>query len=78
VTGGVVYRGRAVPALVGWYMYSDYCSGRVWAVPASGGAPVALLGAGGARSVTSFGTDEAGEVYVAVQGGAVLRVVGAG
>lgn len=78
VTGGVVYRGRAVPALVGWYLYADYCSGRVWAVPSSGGAPVALLGQGGARSVTSFGTDEVGEVYLAVQGGAVLRVVGAG
>ena len=78
VTGGVVYRGRAVPALVGWYLYADYCSGRVWAMPARGGAPVALLGQGGARNVTSFGTDEAGEVYLAVQGGPVLRVAGAG
>jgi len=78
VTGGVVYRGRAVPALVGWYLYADYCSGRVWAVPASGGAPLALLGQGGVRSVTSFGTDEAGEVYLAVQGGPVLRAAGAG
>ena len=34
------------------------------------------LGQGGARNVTSFGTDEAGEVYLAVQGGAVLKVVG--
>jgi hypothetical protein len=50
----------------------------VWAVSTSGGAPVALLGQGGARNVTSFGTDEAGEVYLAVQGGAVLRVSGAG
>ena len=76
VTGGVVYRGRAVPALVGWYLYADYCSGRVWAVASTGGEPVALLGQGGARNVTSFGTDEAGEVYLAVQGGAVLKVVG--
>ena len=47
------------------------------ALPIStGGAAVPLLGEGGARNVTSFGTDEAGEVYLAVQGGAVLKVVG--
>ncbi len=31
VTGGVVYRGRKVPVLYGRYLYSDYCSGRLWA-----------------------------------------------
>lgn len=76
VTGGVVYRGRAVPALSGWYLYADYCSGRVWAVTARSEQPVALLGEGGVRGITSFGTDEAGEVYLAVQGRPILKVVG--
>src|SRR5205085_4734692 len=26
VTGGYVYRGAAIPALDGWYLFSDYCS----------------------------------------------------
>ena len=30
ITGGYVYRGSAIPELVGEYVYSDYCSGRVW------------------------------------------------
>jgi glucose/arabinose dehydrogenase len=35
VTGGTVYRGSAHPALQGWYILSDYCSGRFWAVDAA-------------------------------------------
>lgn len=35
VTGGYVYRGEAVPSLRGWYIYGDYCSGEIWAVPAA-------------------------------------------
>ena len=31
VTGGVVYRGRRIPVLYGRYVYSDYCSGHLWA-----------------------------------------------
>ena len=33
VTGGYVYRGSAVPSLAGWYVYGDFCTGRIWAVP---------------------------------------------
>ncbi len=32
VTGGYVYRGSNIPALVGWYVFADYCSGEIWAV----------------------------------------------
>lgn len=31
ITGGVVYRGRAVPQLDGAYLYGDYVSNRIWA-----------------------------------------------
>ena len=34
VTGGFVYRGSGVPALLGRYVYADYCSGRVWTMRA--------------------------------------------
>lgn len=35
VTGGTVYRGSALPALQGWYVLSDYCSGTFWAIDAA-------------------------------------------
>jgi glucose/arabinose dehydrogenase len=79
VTGGYVYRGSAIPALRGWYVYGDYCSGEVWAV-ASGATrpatPVLLLGPGSGRLISSFGEDNAGELYLCdIGAGAVYRIV---
>jgi glucose/arabinose dehydrogenase len=39
ITGGYVYRGHAVPALTGQYLYADFCSGRIWAAQKIGTAP---------------------------------------
>ena len=36
VTGGYVYRGSALPELRGWYVYGDYCTGRIWAATFNG------------------------------------------
>ena len=33
-----MYRGNAVPALRGRYVFGDYCSGTIWSLPATGGA----------------------------------------
>ena len=41
VTGGYVYRGSAVPALVGTYVYGDFCSGEIFGLK-NGKAPVLL------------------------------------
>lgn len=76
ITGGYVYRGQAYPALNGVYLYSDYCSGRVWGLvqSADGSWQSAQLLETNA-SVASFGEDEAGEVYFTdIAGGAVYRV----
>ncbi|MBX3414131.1 MAG: PQQ-dependent sugar dehydrogenase [Pirellulales bacterium] len=67
ITGGLVYRGKAVPELVGAYLYADYVTGKIWAlrideetgkvvsnreIPLN--KPIVIL---------SFGEDEDGEVY---------------
>ena len=44
ITGGTVYRGSDVPRLVGQYLFSDYCSGTVWSIPAAGDGPRAATG----------------------------------
>jgi glucose/arabinose dehydrogenase len=80
VTGGHVYRGVAQPRLAGLYLFADYCSGRVWAVEAAGPATqVPWLAAETGRTISSFGEDEAGELYVTDHAsGAVLRIVARG
>ncbi len=73
VVGGVVYRGRALPALTGHYLFSDYCEGWLWALPPDGGDVIELGRI--SRPVVSFGLDDAGEVYVLTRDGAILRIV---
>lgn len=76
VTGGHVYRGRAFPDLGGNYFFGDYCSGRVWAVAAGGPSrqePVELLDT--ELSISSFGEDDRGELYVTdLAGGGLYRL----
>lgn len=76
VTGGYVYRGSAVPSLVGTYLCADYCSGLVWGIgpDGSGGFAVSTPVESG-LSISSFGQDEAGELYVTdIGGGGVHRL----
>lgn len=82
ITGGFVYRGRALPSLVGQYFYSDYCDGHIRSLTYAGGKATAetdwtdQLGAQG--QVTSFGMDGDGELYVMNAGGQLLKLVPAG
>lgn len=76
VTGGVVYRGRAIPELVGHYLYADYCGGWVRSFRLEDGAATEgqeLFGQVGA--VTSFGHDGDGEVYLTLHSGPVVKLV---
>jgi glucose/arabinose dehydrogenase len=75
VTGGYVYRGTAYPRMRGVYFYGDYCSGRLWGLTRDGGTWTSqeLLATG--PSISSFGEDEAGELFLVDYGaGAILRV----
>jgi hypothetical protein len=75
ITGGYVYRGTAYPDLVGAYLFGDYCSGEIWYVDrgaARGVIPIRALDT--SESLTSFGEDEAGELYLTSAGGTVYRI----
>jgi glucose/arabinose dehydrogenase len=72
ITGGYVYRGSAYPVLVGSYVFADYCSGKIWTVPASGGAET--LRYDSQQRPTSFGESENGELYMVTSTGSLFRV----
>ena len=78
ITGGLVYRGAAIPALQGHYFYSDFCSGWVRSFRLENGSAVdqfqwPTLAPGG--NVPSFGRDASGELYVMSTGGVVFKIV---
>ena len=75
VTGGMVYRGRAFPVLDGMYFYGDYCTGLVWGMRRSGEQWIARELMRTRLSISTFGEDEAGELYVADHdGGGIYRI----
>lgn len=65
VTGGFVYRGSKYPALQGVYFYGDLCSGRLWGLRRVGTDWQNQLLLDTALVITTFGEDEAGNLYVA-------------
>jgi glucose/arabinose dehydrogenase len=77
VTGGYVYRGSAIPALTGTYLFTDYCDATLLATTRSEGGTFDTAELGGLpKGVSSFGEDEAGELYITVDNeGAVYRIV---
>ena len=79
ITGGIVYRGKAIPALDGRYFFADYCSGLIETLRYENGEATDLVnvqgGIGGIGNVTSFGTDADGEMLVMNDAGLVLRLV---
>jgi len=77
VIGGFVYRGSSVPALIGAYIYADFCSGLVWGIRSNDLAAGSNLISSGITSVTPFGEDAAGEMYMLAFGGTVRRIIAA-
>ena len=78
ITGGFVYRGSKVPALVGKYLYADYVSGRVWALDydyESGKVRGNHLITQGKMPIITFGEDEQGEAYFTTDSHQVFRFV---
>jgi glucose/arabinose dehydrogenase len=75
VTGGFVYRGSAIPALVGTYVFADFISGNIWLLNESGSTWTRTLAIASGRGVSSFGRDDSGEIYVVDYSGSILRLV---
>jgi glucose/arabinose dehydrogenase len=70
ITGGYVYRGSQGAVADGTYVYGDFCSGEIlgW----NGSAQSVLLDT--TLMISSFGEDEAGELYVVNLNGSVSRI----
>ncbi len=77
ITGGYVYRGPTQTALVGKYVFADFCSGRIWTIPHNGLAvnTPETLRADTDKMITSFGESENAELYAVTTTGDVYRVL---
>jgi hypothetical protein len=71
VTGGYVYRGAQSALPLGSYIYADFCTGEIFLF--QNGTSSILLDTG--INISSFGEDEAGELYVVGIGGTIHRIV---
>ena len=75
ITGGYVYRGTAIDGLQGHYLYSDYCAAFLKSFRFENGAAVDQKDWGiTSSSVTSFGRDFAGELYL-ISGNTISKIV---
>ncbi len=83
ITGGYVYRGCAIPGLRGTYFFADFCFRTIWSFEGSGVSDftdrTAELAPGGGltiATISSFGEDAAGELYICDQnGGEIFKIV---
>ncbi|MFG0327546.1 MAG: PQQ-dependent sugar dehydrogenase [Phycisphaerales bacterium JB037] len=86
ITGGYVYRGCAIPDLQGAYFFADFCSTTIWTLRYDAVAVSDLTdrtaeldppGSLAISSITSFGEDAQGNLYIVDRGGEVFRIVAA-
>lgn len=74
VTGGYRYRGWVHPSMRAVYFYGDFCSGRIWGAQFDGQAWSANVLLSTGRTITTFGEDEGGEIYVTGFDGILYRI----
>ena len=76
ITGGIVYRGRRLPDLVGAYVYGDYVTGKIWALRADDGELTEVRELVDTTvQVITFGEDRNGELYVVGYDGSLHRLL---
>lgn len=78
ITGGVVYRGQAIPGFVGTYLFADFVSQGIWSLtvdPENGSPIVTQINAAGPNgSWVGFGEDNDGEVYLVDINGTIYKL----
>jgi hypothetical protein len=75
ITGGYRYRGDGIPGLDGIYLYADFCSGELWGAQQAGnGSWSTSLIQNTGKNPSSFGLDEAGEMYLCDLNGGVYKL----
>jgi glucose/arabinose dehydrogenase len=76
VTAGHVYHGSRYPAWRNWFVYGDWCSGKMWTIPAAGpaGTPVEVTPQDHTINPSSFARDHNGELYAVDLGGSIYRL----
>jgi glucose/arabinose dehydrogenase len=74
IVGGYVYHGADFPELEGLYFVGDFCSGNLWTLAREGDAWIASEPTATGLNISTFGVDEAGELYLADFGGTIYRV----
>jgi glucose/arabinose dehydrogenase len=79
ITGGYVYRGKALPELVGVYVYGDFDTGRIWGLRERDGKAVAsgeLIDRKRDKklNIAAFGEDAEGELYILAFDGQIYRL----
>lgn len=79
ITGGLVYRGAALPAVQGRYFFADWCSGVIEGLRFDKGEAKSLVNTadelGSVGNINAFGTDAEGEMYVLNDDGTILKMV---
>jgi len=83
ITGGMIYRGSAIAGLQGTYFFADYCSNRIWSLEYDGSGVQNFTdrtlelrpAVGTISSITSFGEDHDGEIYILSQGGRIHKII---
>ena len=73
VIGGYVYRGSPSSLLYGIYLYGDFTGGKIWGLRRQGGAWTNQLLYAPGFLISSFGTDQAGNLYAVDYGGSLYR-----
>jgi hypothetical protein len=74
VTGGYVYRGAPYPRMRGVYFYGDFCSGQLWGLARDGATWRSQPLLDSTHQISTFGEDEAGNLYLADFGGTVYQL----
>lgn len=74
VTAGYVYRGTALPDLVGRYIFGDFVSGSIWALNLSTNSPSAVKIAESGLNISSFAEDLERELYVLDYAGKIYKL----